>query len=76
MPRVTIKTGVIAENGREVELAEYLCDSPDCPNVATHVVGYVRESGLSDVVCDEHATGMRPRDTATKQPPVPPSDRA
>lgn len=38
MPRVAIKTGVLGPDGREVELAEYLCDWPDCPNVATQVL--------------------------------------
>ena len=63
MPRVTIKTGVLGPDGREVELAEYLCDWPDCPNVATQVLGCLRECGLSTVVCDEHAAGTRATNT-------------
>ena len=61
MPRVTIKTGIAAPDGREEELSEYLCDWPDCPNIATHVLGCVREFGLSAVVCDTHATGSASR---------------
>jgi hypothetical protein len=55
MPRVTIRTGILAPDGREEELSEYLCDWPDCPNIATEVVGCVREFGLSTVMCHEHA---------------------
>ncbi len=55
MPRVTIRTGIPAADGREEEVTEYLCDSPGCPNIATQVVGCVREFGLSAVVCPEHA---------------------
>jgi hypothetical protein len=55
MARVTIKSGFIAPDGREEELSDYFCDWPDCPNVATHVLGCIREFGLSAVVCDLHA---------------------
>jgi hypothetical protein len=57
MPRVTIRTGIVAPDGREEELSEYLCDWPDCPNIATQVVGCVRGFGLSTVMCHEHAAG-------------------
>lgn len=60
MPRVTLKAGS-ASDGHEEELSEYLCDWPDCPNIATHVLGCVRESGLSAVVCDLHAKGRPER---------------
>jgi hypothetical protein len=56
MPRVTIRTGIFAPDGREEELAEYLCDAPGCANIATQVLGCIREFGLSAVVCHEHAT--------------------
>lgn len=56
MPRVTIKSGIVAPDGREEELSDYFCDWPDCPNVATHVLGCIREFGLSAIVCDHHAT--------------------
>jgi hypothetical protein len=59
MPRVTIRTGSLARDGREEELTEYLCDWPGCANIATQVVGCVREVGLATVMCDEHAaTGV------------------
>jgi hypothetical protein len=61
MPRVTLKTGIAAPDGREEELSEYLCDWPDCPNIATHVLGCIREFGLSAVVCDHHAAGSAGR---------------
>jgi hypothetical protein len=57
MPQVTIRTGILAADGREEELIEYLCDWPDCPNIATELVGCVRELGLSTVMCHEHASG-------------------
>ena len=55
MPHVTIKTGLTAPDGREEEIAEYLCDHPGCPNVATHMLGCVKEIGLRAAVCEEHA---------------------
>ena len=42
-------------DGREDILTEYLCDSPGCPNIASHVLGCVREIGAAFAVCDEHA---------------------
>ena len=55
MPRVTIKTGVIGPDGCEEELTEYFCDAPGCPNVATEVIGCVRELRLFMATCLEHA---------------------
>ncbi len=52
MPQVTIRTVV---DGREETLTEYICDWPDCPNVATTVVGLVRELRIRAVMCAEHA---------------------
>ena len=52
MPYVTIRISV---DGREEALSEYLCDWPDCPNVATEVVGMVRELRLRAAMCAEHA---------------------
>jgi hypothetical protein len=59
MPHVTIKTGLSAPDGREEQITEYLCDQPGCPNLATHVLGCVKEIGLSVAVCDEHAPKTR-----------------
>jgi hypothetical protein len=55
MPRVTIRTGFFTPDGQEEELSEFLCDVPGCPNVATEVVGCIREIGLAAVVCEQHA---------------------
>jgi hypothetical protein len=76
MPRVTIKSGILAPDGREEELGEYLCDWPDCPNIATHVLGCIRASGLAAVMCEEHAIGTHPANQTTRESRVPPSGRA
>jgi hypothetical protein len=55
MPHVTIKTGVVAADGHEEVLTEYLCDWPGCANVAEHVIGVVIELGAMCVLCAEHA---------------------
>ena len=55
MPQVVIASGMTGPDGREDTLTEYLCDSPGCPNIASHVLGCVREIGAAIVVCDEHA---------------------
>jgi len=52
MPQVTIRTVV---DGREETMSEYLCDWPECPNVATEVVGLVRELRIRTMMCAEHA---------------------
>jgi hypothetical protein len=54
MPVVTIKSGVPGPDGKEDQLTEYLCDSPGCPNVATHALGCIRDLGVAVAVCDEH----------------------
>jgi len=54
MPRVVIKTGFSMPDGGEEELAEYICDTPGCPNVASHVLGAVKGLGTFSAVCDEH----------------------
>jgi hypothetical protein len=56
MPQVVISSGMTGPDGCEDKLTEYLCDSPGCPNIASHVLGCVREIGAAVVVCDEHAT--------------------
>jgi hypothetical protein len=58
MSRVTIKTGFMDADGREEELTEYLCDHPNCPNIATRVFG-CRELGLMAAVCEVHAVKAR-----------------
>jgi hypothetical protein len=58
MCRVTIKTGLMDLDCCEEELVEYLCDYPDCPNIATNVVG-CRELRLMASVCEVHAAKAR-----------------
>jgi hypothetical protein len=53
VPRVTIKMEIA---GHEEELTEYLCDWPDCSNIATQVLGRLKELGICSAVCEEHAT--------------------
>ncbi len=60
IPQVKIKTGLTTPDGREELLTEYLCDHPGCPNIATHVLGYVRELGVVSAVCDDHASQPQP----------------
>jgi hypothetical protein len=55
MPQVTIKTGLINQDGGEELLTEFMCDYSGCPNIATQVLGCVREIGATAAVCDEHA---------------------
>ena len=54
MPSVTLRTGR-ADDGKEETLTDYLCDWPDCPNVATQVVGAICELRAFSAVCPEHA---------------------
>jgi len=48
-------------DGREETISEYLCDWPDCANVAVHVLGVIRELRASSVVCEEHAAMIAKR---------------
>lgn len=52
MPRVTLCTDV---DGREECLSEYICDWPDCPNVAEEIVGSVAALRVCMAMCSEHA---------------------
>jgi hypothetical protein len=56
MPEVVLRTIV---NGREEVVSEYICDWPDCPNVATEAIGVVRELRLHNAMCAEHAARFR-----------------
>jgi hypothetical protein len=58
---------MIASNGQEEVLTEYLCDWPDCANVAEHVAGVVRELALVSVVCQEHAALIHQRRTSAPE---------
>ena len=66
MPRVTIRTGVFAPDGREEAITDDLCDAPGCPNIATQVLGCIKEIGISAAVCHEHSTA-RGRSIATTE---------
>jgi hypothetical protein len=59
MSRVTIKTGLVGPDGREEELTEYMCDYPDCPNIATSVLGCIRDISLMAAVCELHAARVQ-----------------
>jgi hypothetical protein len=65
MPLVTIKTIV---DGREENLSEYLCDWPDCPNVAVEVVGGLRELRMRVAMCAEHVSRFaKQRDSESRR---------
>ena len=55
MPRVVVASGMTNPDGTEDMLTEYLCASPGCLNIASHVLGCIREIGAAIAVCDEHA---------------------
>jgi hypothetical protein len=59
VPQITIRTTF---SGREEAISEYICDWPDCPAVAVHVVAFVRELRLRSVMCAEHAARLAERD--------------
>jgi hypothetical protein len=58
MPSVVVGTGLIGPDGQEEKLIEYLCDSPNCPNIATQMVGCVKEIHICVALCDEHAAQL------------------
>ena len=60
MPRVTLRASESAD-GKEDTVSEYLCDSPDCPHIAVHVVGVVRELRTVVAVCAYHARMLAER---------------
>jgi hypothetical protein len=39
-----------------------MCDQPDCPNIATHALGCIRELRAYAAVCDQHATRLKSED--------------
>jgi len=61
LPQITLRTVV---DGHEETVSEYICDWPDCPNVAVQVLGVVRSMGLRAAVCAEHAARIANRDNA------------
>jgi hypothetical protein len=61
MPQVTIKSGIPGADGQEETLTEYICDWPDCPNIAVQVLGFIREIRACSAVCAEHAAVIAAR---------------
>lgn len=59
MPNISVGSGVVGTDGQEERITEYLCDSPNCPNIATHMVGCVTEIRFCIALCDEHADQLR-----------------
>lgn len=60
MPRVTLRAAE-SSDGKDNTLSEYICDWPDCPNVAVHVVGVVRELRAFVAMCAYHARMLAER---------------
>ena len=62
MPQATLR---ITVDGREETISEYICDWPDCPEVAVHVVGVLRGLRLRAAMCADHAARFaKQRDAA------------
>jgi hypothetical protein len=59
MPLVTLRTE--APDGTEETLSEYMCDWPECPNVAQHVLGGIREIRAVVALCIAHAKEVADR---------------
>lgn len=68
MPSVVLKTGIIGQDGREEQIAEYLCDWPECVNTATEVIGLIFELRASVVACPEHAALLADRAAGRTRP--------
>jgi hypothetical protein len=68
MPQVVLRTGVTGADGREEILTEYMCDWPDCPNVAVHVLGVVRDLRACTAVCDAHLASLDARNRHDSAP--------
>ena len=66
MPWVAIKTGIVAADGQETILREYLCDWPSCAHVAEHLIGVVRDVAMMRGVCPEHAAMMQNRESDSR----------
>jgi hypothetical protein len=60
LPRLTLRCPQSAD-AEEETLSEYMCDWPDCPNVAEHVLGSIRELRAFVVVCGEHVRLPNPQ---------------
>jgi hypothetical protein len=67
VPRITLRIGPADGTGNDETLTEYICDWTDCPNLATEVLGVVRELGIATVVCEHHAAMIRTRAAQRRQ---------
>ena len=76
MPRVTIKTGIVAADGHEAVLTEYLCDWPACPHVAVHLIPAAPGLRVLTIVCPEHAALTRAKPTTRRDRVREPASRA
>ena len=65
MPQITIRTDI---DGREETISEYICDWPDCPQVAVHVVGVVAALRVRAAMCAEHAARFANRGIDDSRP--------
>jgi hypothetical protein len=59
MPAVTLRT--TRADGKEETLTEYICDWPDCPNIAEHFLGVLREIRAVSALCPAHAAMIADR---------------
>jgi hypothetical protein len=55
MPLITIRTNSTSKGHSEEVISEYMCDSPDCPNIAVQVIGIARQINGLLALCEEHA---------------------
>lgn len=52
MPLTAVRTNSTSGGHSEEVISEYMRDSPDCPNIAVHVIEVARQI---NAVCEEHA---------------------
>jgi hypothetical protein len=48
-------------NGLEETISQYICDWPDCPEVAVHLIAVIPALRLRAMVCREHAARIANR---------------
>jgi hypothetical protein len=68
LPRLTLRCRP-SPDGEEETLSEYICDWPDCPNVAEHMLGAIAELRAVVIVCAEHARQVNPGANLTRNDP-------
>lgn len=61
MPWVIVEPGLSGPRSYRERLTTYICDWPDCANVAEHVLGCVPELAACVAVCKEHAKMSGPK---------------